>query len=343
MIRLLLAFLALLLPACSTVKFYAGGIAGQLEILRHQRPILSVINDMDTPDKLRQRLRLTQDIRAYAGDVLGLPAVKVYDHYRDLKRAHVTWVVFAAPEFSTEPKRWFYPVLGSLEYRGFFNEADAKELVTQLKTQGFDAAMGGVDAYSTLGYLRDPLLNTFIMDPEPQLAELLFHELTHRKLFLSGDTEFNEAFATATAQAGVRRWLKSQGRTADLARYETTLSQQASFVNEVLKTKQELAKLYAQNLPATTMRERKQQHTTALAQRIRALPELASQKGFVNWVNKPINNARLNAISAYESLSPAFTRLLEVECQGDFPTYFNKVANMKSMTKAERRQRLGLN
>ncbi len=338
--RLLLALLLLILPACSTIKFYAGGIAGQLEIFRHQKPVDAVIKASSTSAVLRQRLLLTQELRRFASETLGLPASNVYDHYRDLQRPHVTWVVFAAPEFSTEPKKWFYPVLGKLEYRGFFNEPDAKKLVDQLKREGLDTAMGGVDAYSTLGYFRDPLLNTFIMDPEPELAELLFHELTHRKLFLSGDTEFNEAFATATGQAGARRWLRSQGKLQELATYEKALQQQALFVNEVLRTRSSLKQLYASKRPESVMREKKLQLMSDLQQRITAMPELASQKGYANWVTKPINNARINAISAYEMLNPAFTHLLEIECQGDFAKFFARVEAMKSLSKAQRRAQL---
>jgi predicted aminopeptidase len=338
--RLLFVLLLLVLPSCSTIKFYAGGIAGQLEILRQQQPVAAVIKDPQTSDTLRQRLILTQQLRLFASETLGLPAANVYDHYRDLHRPHVTWVAFAAPEFSTEPKKWFYPVVGKLEYRGFFNEPDAKQFVSELKRQGMDTAMGGVDAYSTLGYFRDPLLNTFIMDPEAELAELLFHELTHRKLFLPGDTEFNEAFATATGQAGARRWLRSQGKLKALATYEKALEQQAVFTNEVLRTRTQLKKLYASKQSESSMREAKQRLMTSLKNRIKSMPELASQKGFSNWVTKPINNARINAISAYEMLSPAFTHLLETECKGDFPKFFAQVQTMKSLTKAERRARL---
>ncbi len=341
--RLLFALLLLILPSCSTIKFYAGGMAGQFDILTQHRPVEAVIKDPATTTTLRQRLQLTVEMRRFASETLGLPAAQVYDHYRDLQRPHVTWVVFAAPEFSTEPKTWSYPVLGKLEYRGFFNEPDARKLVAQLKHEGLDTAMGGVDAYSTLGYFRDPLLNTFILDPEPELAELLFHELTHRKLFLSGDTEFNEAFATATGQAGAKRWLRSQGKLKELAAYEKALQQQAVFTNEVLQTRAELKKLYASKRSVSSMREEKQRLLTSLKTRVISMPELASQKGYTNWVNQPINNARISAISAYELLSPAFTHLLEVECQGDFPTFFTQVHSMKSMSKTERRARLAKN
>src|SRR5207247_514544 len=120
----------------------------------------------------------------------------------------------AAPEFSMETKAWWYPFVGRLEYRGYFDEAAARRYAGKLKRRGYDINVGGVEAYSTLGWFRDPVLNTFINDSDSELAELLFHELGHQRLFVHGDTDFNEAFAEAVAEEGTRRWLKSKGDEA---------------------------------------------------------------------------------------------------------------------------------
>ena len=122
----------------------------------------------------------------------------------------VTWTVTAAPEFSLEPKEWWYPVVGRLGYRGYFRKEEAVALARELMGEGWDVSVGGVTAYSTLGWLSDPLLNTYLFDPELALADVLFHELAHRRFFVAGDTEFNEAYATAVATEGVRRWIVKQ-------------------------------------------------------------------------------------------------------------------------------------
>src|SRR6185503_6251921 len=97
-------------------------------------------------------------------------------------------------------------VVGRLEYRGYFDERAARREGDRLAARGFDVHVGGVAAYSTLGWFHDPVLNTFLFDEDVELAELLFHELAHQKLFIAGDTDFNEAFATAVAEEGVERW-----------------------------------------------------------------------------------------------------------------------------------------
>ncbi len=336
------ALLALTLTSCSTAQFYHQAVAGQVQILAGRKPVATLLADPHTEPRLRDRLKLTQDLRAFAEKELGLPSGKAYATYTDLHRPHVAWVVVAAPEFSTRPYQWHYPILGKLDYRGYFKEADAKECARSLKARGLETAVGGVDAYSSLGYFNDPLLNTFIHDPDPDLAELLFHELTHRKVFLSGDTEFNEAFATATGQEGARRWLRSRQRWDDLRKYEKSCSQEQYFAEAVLETKRQLEEIYQQPLLSkSVMRQRKQALLKALGNTIRHMPELAGHKGYTKWATQPINHARMNTVSAYHRLVPAFQQLLAT-CHGDLARFYEKIAAMKSLSQAERRGALGV-
>ena len=99
-------------------------------------------------------------------------------------------------------------------------------------------------AYSTLGWFKDPVLNTFIFDPEPDLAETLFHELGHQRVFASGDTDFNEAFATTVGQEGARRWLRAKGDQAALEKYLAELRRTAQFARLVMNTRERLETLY---------------------------------------------------------------------------------------------------
>lgn len=316
------------LSSCETAHFYAQGIKGQLEILGHKQPVAKLLANPSTDARLRKQLAFTESLREFAIREFHLPARHAYDSYTDLKRPHVVWVVFAAPEFSVEPHKWTYPFLGKLDYRGYFNEKDARKLADELKQQGLDVIMGGVDAYSSLGYFNDPLLNTFIFDPEVDLAELLFHELTHRRLFVAGNTDFNEAFATATSQICVVRWLAATGRLSDLRLYQLRLREETMFTDEVLKTRAALAVLYARPLPIETKRQRKAALLKKLSGRIQAMPELAAEKGFQAWARKPLNNAQLNSISSYNALIPQFYALNK-RCGGDLELYFKEAAKLK--------------
>jgi predicted aminopeptidase len=233
------------LCSCSTLRFYSQAARGQMEMLRKAKPVEQVMTDPKSKPLLKQKLSTVDDILDFAEKVLHLPAKGQYRRYANLGRRHAVWVVFAAPEFSVEPKTWSYPLLGKLAYRGFFQETLANAEADKLRAEGFDVYVAGVDAYSTLGFFRDPLLNTFIGRSDADLAELIFHELTHQRLYLSGDTDFNEAFATAVGQEGARRWLRARGRMKELAQYEKEMRVEREFIKLVLETREELERIYA--------------------------------------------------------------------------------------------------
>ena len=157
-------------------------------------------------------------IRDFASHELALPDNGSYRSYADVGRPYVVWNVVAAPEFSVEPKRWCYPVVGCVAYRGYFVEDRARRFAAGLPAKGFDVMVGGVAAYSTLGHFDDPILNTMMGWNDVELAAIIFHELTHQLLYVPNDASFNEALATTVEDEGVRRWLKQQGRDQDLAR-----------------------------------------------------------------------------------------------------------------------------
>lgn len=329
LIRLLtLLVLAWALGSCQTLRFYGQAIGGQAEILRKSRPIGPILADPATDPALRRQLAAVEEIRRFARDHLELPGDESYGRYADLGRDHVTWVLFAAPEFSLEPKTWWYPTLGRLDYRGFFREEETEALAARLRAEGLDVQTGGVDAYSTLGWFHDPVLNTFVHAPDIDLAELIFHELTHRKLFRSGDTMFNESLANAVAEEGVRRWLKHQGRQADLEKYEARLVRRAEFYQKVETTRAELTRLYASDAPPEEMRKKKAALFADLRDRFRELRRKWGGRGLEGWLTRDINNADLVSLATYQEQVPAFRRLLD-ECGGDLKLFFKRAKRLE--------------
>lgn len=134
---------------CASVSYYSQAIGGQFEIFRKQKPSEEVLADSGTDKAIKTKLELIAELREFAETNLELPPGENYTHYADLGREHVVWSVFAAPEFSLEPKKWWYPVIGRLSYRGYFREEMALEAAGGLKEDGYDVFVGGVDA-STL-------------------------------------------------------------------------------------------------------------------------------------------------------------------------------------------------
>ncbi len=328
-IRLLLLLTAPLLTSCGTLHFYSQGFAGQVEILRKSRPSVEVIADSSTSETLRQRLRLAEELRQFASHELALPGHSAYGKYADLGRNHVVFVLYAAPEFSLEPKTWHYPLVGEMDYRGYFKEEDAAAYTKQLEVEGFETHLGGTDAYSTLGFLHDPVLNTFAGYREIDFAELIFHELTHIRVFRKGETTFNESLANTVAEEGVRKWLISKGRSSELADYEERLIRRRDFYREIEKTRGELSDLYASGLPEQEMRKQKQATLERLKTRARALQLRWGGKLLEEWLRLDLTNAHLIALVTYNSEIGTFRKLLE-ESGGDFEAFFRKVKQIES-------------
>ena len=331
MSRLPVLFAALIvafLPSCQTVRFYGQAVGGQVEILRKSRPNEQVIADPATPPVLRGQLESVDRIRQFASDHLSLPGDESYAKYADLGRKHVVWVLYAAPEFSLKPKTWHYPLIGKMDYRGYFREQDTEALAGELKRDGYDVFIGDVDAYSTLGWFHDPVLNTFVAYSDIDLAETIFHELTHRKYFRRGDTVFNESFANVVAEEGVKRWLKHEGRLADLKKYEGRLVRRREFYQEIDRSRMKLERLYASGQSAPVMREQKQAILRKLRDQFRELRRRWGGHGLEGWLHKDINNGHIVSLKIYADHMPPFQKLL-AECGGDLDLFYQKVARLK--------------
>ena len=137
---------------------------------------------------------------------LAMPAGGSYLRYAHTGREALVWNVFAAPRHSVEPLSWCFPIAGCVSYRGYFDRAAADRHAEALALQGFDVYIGAVDAYSTLGWFDDPVIDTWLARGEPAVLSLVFHELAHARVYVPGDTEFNESYATAVELAGARAW-----------------------------------------------------------------------------------------------------------------------------------------
>jgi predicted aminopeptidase len=348
--------LVALVTGCTSVGYYRQAIGGQYEILAKREPIEKVLARADTRATVRAKLQLVLELRQFADSNLHLATDGHYSRYADLGRRYVVWNVYAAPEFSVEPKKWWYPVVGSLKYRGFFSERAARECGEALAKQGYDVYVGGVDAYSTLGWFKDPVLNTFIHNEPADLAEILFHELAHQRVFAKGDTDFNEAFATAVGEEGVRRWLTVHGDAKTRAAYEIDLRRKDQFVALVMKARNELKAIYGEEsahgpraVPeagsAALVMEKRARKTEVIAKLRADYATLKASWGgydaYDNWFKRPINNARLNTIATYYHFVPAFQRLL-AEDNGDLQKFYADAKGIAALAKKERHERMAL-
>jgi len=332
----------LALSGCQAIRFYSQAAAGQYEILAHQRSTDDLIHNPATDPKLKAQLELVKRIRLFAGQQLKLPPDGNYLKYVDLHRPFVVWVVTVAPRLSLDPKTWWFPIVGSASYRGYFSEAGAHRYASIWDKKGWDTYIGDVPTYSTLGWFHDPLLNTFIFESEADLADTIFHELTHRRLFVAGDTEFNEAFATMNAEEGVRRWYQTSADARAYALYMQDLRQEKDFVKLVMATRDELQRVYDDTrLPEGGKLQRKAETMARMRVNYTKLKQTwgVSKSGYDHWFDKPLNNAQLNTVAAYYDLVPAFQALLRAK-GGDLPTFYAAVGDLAKLPLAQRHEAL---
>lgn len=311
-----------LLAGCGTLEFYSQAAVGQVEVLAKRRPIEEVAATTEDPD-LRERLQLTRRLLDFAESELHMPSGGAYELYAALDREHLVWVIHAAPELSMEPKRWWYPVVGCQAYRGYFREDLAMAEIERLEKQGYETWVGGVDAFSTLGWFRDPVLDTFVGRAEVDYAELIFHELVHRKYYIPGTTAENEALAEAVAREGVRLWFRHTGRPELARKYDERLRKIAQARELIVSASGRLQAVYAAPEDDDWKRARKAEELARLNRDLRAL-RTEWGRGLTSWIEEPVNNARLNSFTTYEAGVPRFTRLLE-ECDGEFERFWERV------------------
>jgi len=318
------------------VAYYSQAVAGQCQMLVCQQPIAELVDDPNVSPDLRKQLQLVLELRTFARDELKMNPKGNYLRYRKLDRKFALWVVYAAPEFDTELKSWWYPVVGRFTTRGFFKESAARAYAKRLEEQALDVYVGGAPAYSTLGWFDDPVLSTFINYSETELADLIFHELAHHHLFLPGDATFNESFAAAVAEIGVARWLEAQHDAAKRDEYLAQRKRARQFNEMLFQAREELQKMYASDKTTVQKRNAKTRINDQLKSKIMGLSQAdPSNKRLANWSQSPINNALLGATAVYYRQVPAFIHLFEKN-NGDFSAFFEAVENMAQLNQDKR-------
>lgn len=334
--RLPLALAAALLAGCGQVSYLAQSAQGHLALMQAARPIPDWLADPATPAALRERLARAQVMRDFAVRELHLPDNDSYRRYADLGRSAAVWNAVAAPELSLELVRSCFPIVGCIGYRGYYSEAAAQAEGARLAGEGYEISVYPVPAYSTLGYANwlggDPLLNTFALGSEDELARLMFHELAHQVAYAAGDTAFNESFATTVERLGLARWRAAQGQPP------TALAQDARRLELralLLRTREALRLLYTSNASEADKRTGKARLMAALHSDYAALK--AQWGGWAGWdayVARQ-NNATLALQGAYDDQVPAFEALFAREGR-DFGRFYAEVKRLAEGQQEER-------
>lgn len=236
---LALSFLITMLPGCyvSKLAWHQG------KLISSRQKISSLLNNPNTSPELKEKLTYTQDVLAYAQSQ-GLNVDGAYAHYVELGSKDISYTVYAAYPDRLAARTWWFPIVGSVPYLGYFDKAERDTYAQQLRDEGYDVYESTVGAYSSLGWFDDPLYSTMLRRSKESLASVLFHELTHRTVWLKGNAEFNEQLASFVETYLTRKFLAERSLHENLRRYEDLLHDQQLFAQWIGDLSEELRKFY---------------------------------------------------------------------------------------------------
>ncbi len=333
--------LVLGLAAGCNPAYLVQAAGGHWQLMTARRPVAGVIADPATAPVTRRRLEEATAAVAFAHSALALPDNGSYRDYVDIGRPYAVWNVFAAGPFDLALRRWCFPVAGCVVYRGYFDEQRARDFAAQLAAGGDDVHVAGAVAYSTLGYLRDPLLSSVLQLPGATATALMFHELAHQRVYIPGDTVFNESFATLVEQEGLARWLAARGEWAALCRFGNGLARARQVRALLDEARAELAAIYRSASPEVQPTAAKAAAFARLLERYRALRAgWREPPYFDSWFEGDINNASLGALAAYDRLVGVLRVILASE-GGDLPAFYRRADRLAQLDEAARGEVLG--
>ncbi len=316
--------------ACSPMYVMKAGLA-EVRILRARRPITEVLTDSTTDADTRGKLTFVLEARRFAADELGVDVGDAYSMYTELDRDTLSLVLSAARKDALVPKTWWFPVVGRVPYKGYFDYEDARSDQAKLGRDGWDTYLRPTSAFSTLGWFNDPLLSTVLRDDDVGVVETVLHELAHTYLFVPGHVRFNESYADFVGYTGAAHFfctrrgggpntvkcLRAQARWRDMERFSV-------FIDGLVDR---LQTLYGRTDldRAGKIRQREVIFREARERFQREVQPTFESISFRSFLTVPLNNATLLARMRYYHRLPDFQALLEAH-GGDLRAVMEELA-----------------
>lgn len=291
----LMAVSATALWGCGGTGYVARAAWEEVRLLWRRQPIDTVLSRNDLPADVRERLKTVLAVRDFAHDGLGLNVGGAYTTISNVDQGAIVWVVMAAPRDSLMPYTWWFPIVGEVPYRGYFEKADAEAEASTMEARGYDTLVRSAVAFSSLGFFNDPLLSNLLRLDRVELAGVIIHELFHRTYFLASDVMFDESAATYVGSAGAVRFFETtEGvNSADAEAARGVLDSDMKFAAFLARESEPLRKLYLSGLPeAEIIKRREPIFAQVKADYARLKPQLSGLERF-DLDKAPINNAVL--------------------------------------------------
>jgi predicted aminopeptidase len=290
------------------VRYLVRAAVEEARILRLRRPIAEIVADPTAAAEMRADLRLVLGARDYAAR-LGLEAKETFTAFTDVGRDTLLLVLSAAPRDCICPYTWWYPVVGRVPYKGFFDDRMARLAADELAAEGYDVNLRPAGAFSTLGWFNDPLLSTAMSRDSVELAALVFHEIAHNTLWVPGAVAFNESYAQYVGYHAAAEFFRERGDTALARRALDRWHDERVLADYYEALVGRLERLYAMGLDSAAVDSgRAAEARWARAQLEGPIAAQVRTFSIGRLGDRPINNARLIGVRLYRTKLDRFER-----------------------------------
>jgi predicted aminopeptidase len=256
--RIVLAMIALTLSGCD-IGYLAHSACSEVRILWNRKPIDTILANPELSPEARAKLEMVLQVRLFAANHLGLNVGGAYKTLSQVDRSAVTWVLMAAEPDRLTPHTWYFPIVGSVPYKGYFDKAAAQAAADKLEAQGLDTFIRPAVAFSSLGYFDDPLLSNLLGLDRVVLAGVIIHELFHRTYFLASNVMFDESAANYVGGRGAVAFFDDlKGvNSEDAATARAVIASDLKFGAFLKREEDRLLKLYYSGLPREQILKRR--------------------------------------------------------------------------------------
>ncbi|MCO6430384.1 MAG: aminopeptidase [Deltaproteobacteria bacterium] len=320
------------LASCSPVYVIRAAYE-QGKILVRRQPIERVIEAEDTDPTQREKLRLVLEARAFATE-LGLDPGDSFTKFSKVDRDVLAWVLLGSKPDSFSLYTWWFPIVGSVPYKGFFEKDDAEKAAAALQAKGYETWLRGTQAFSTLGWFNDPLLSTTLNSDHVSIADTVIHESVHSTIWIKNRVDFNESLANFVGSAGAVQFFQAKLNNCLLDDMVCAGRYRELLAKSILARKRdramgaaigglhhELKELYRSNLETSSKLELRtaifEKHVAPLKQQY---PDLK--------ILKSINNAEIMQLKLYLTGQEQFDKLL-LKCSGDIPCFMKALRGIE--------------
>ena len=313
---LLLALITLALTGCGKLLYLSKLGWHQSSITFHSVPIEEVLENQGVSHEAKDKIRFIQEVKRYGEERLGLTRTKSYSKYFEVK-GPVLHVITASERDCLQLYHWDFPVVGEVTYKSFFTKEGVLKEKRSLETRGYDTFVQGAGAYSTLGWLKDPIFSSMLQWDEATLANLILHEMTHATLYFKGQTDFNEQIATFVGNQGAVDFLTEKYGNGSKEEVEAIHCQEddLAFSRWIDQACQQLSDFYAKEISRDEKLRGREELFDRLKKDFKQTMVSFKTAGYKNFEKVDMNNAVLLAYRRY------------IHRLGDFHTLYHYLGN----------------